>query len=173
MEYGIRSYTYFSQNGPVNINSPLKVSDTSKKASILSLFWTGDPNFWIRIKKGDPVRKKECWLFIDKLAPKGFTLVELMIVVLILGALAAIAIPRIMGGAATAKTNGCKANIDRINSQIELYFANIGDWPDNLKKVTTDTDYFPDGEPRCPVTGAVYPNDLLGTNRVNASGHVH
>jgi len=122
---------------------------------------------------GDSVRKKECWLFIDKLAPKGFTLVELMIVVLILGALAAIAIPRIMGGATAAKANGCKTNIDRINSQIELYFANTGDWPNNLKKVTADTDYFPDGEPRCPITGDVYPNQLLGTDRVDASGHAH
>jgi prepilin-type N-terminal cleavage/methylation domain-containing protein len=104
---------------------------------------------------------------------EGFTLVELMIVVLILGALAAIAIPRIKGGAATAKANACKTNIDMINSQIELYYQKTGYWPENLKKVTKDTDYFPDGEPRCPVTGAVYPNNLLGTDRVDASGHAH
>lgn len=104
---------------------------------------------------------------------EGFTLVELMIVVLILAALAAITIPRITGGAATAEANACKANIDMINSQIELYYQNTGDWPNNLKKVTADTDYFPDGEPRCPITDAVYPNNLLGTNRVDASGHSH
>ena len=104
---------------------------------------------------------------------KGFTLVELMIVVLILGALAAIAIPRITGGAQTARGNACKTNVDLINSQIELYNANTGSWPNNLKKVTTDTDYFPDGEPICPVTGVEYPNDLLVDNRVDASGHNH
>jgi prepilin-type N-terminal cleavage/methylation domain-containing protein len=122
---------------------------------------------------GDSVRKKECWLFIDKLAPKGFTLVELMIVILILGALAAIAIPRIMGDPAAAKANGCKTNVDMINSQTELYYQNTGDWPNSMKKVTKDTDYFPDGESICPVTGAVYPDDLLGTGRVDASGHAH
>jgi prepilin-type N-terminal cleavage/methylation domain-containing protein len=107
---------------------------------------------------------------IDK---KAFTLVELMMVVLILGALAAIAIPRITGGATTAKANACKSNIDLINTQIELYYQNTGDWPENLKKVTTNTDYFPDGEPKCPVTDDVYPNNLLGTDLVDASGHAH
>ena len=106
------------------------------------------------------------------LKDKGFTLVELMMVVLILGALAAIAIPRITGGAATAKVNVCKTNIDIINSRIELYHQNTGDWPNNLKKVTDDTDYFPDGEPRCPITGTFYAN-LLVNNRVDASAHSH
>lgn len=102
---------------------------------------------------------------------KGFTLVELMIVVLILGALAAIAIPRIMGGAATARENGCATNIDLINSQIELYYANTGDWPATLDVVTGDTSYFPDGEPLCPVTDAVYNNVLTAEHRVNTTGH--
>ena len=102
---------------------------------------------------------------------KGFTLVELMIVVLILGALAAIAIPRIMGGAATARENGCATNIDLINSQIELYFANTGSWPATLDVVTGDTSYFPDGPPVCPVTGAAYNNVLTANHRIDTTGH--
>jgi prepilin-type N-terminal cleavage/methylation domain-containing protein len=81
---------------------------------------------------------------------KGFTLVELLIVVLILGALAAIAVPRILGGATQAKVNACKTNVDLINSQIELYYANNDAWPTALTDVTGDTDYFPDGAPTCP-----------------------
>ena len=103
---------------------------------------------------------------------KGFTLVELMIVVLILGALAAIAIPRIMGGAAAARANACATNIDLINSQLELYFSNTGAYPANLSTLTSDTDYFPDGAPVCPVTDLPYP-DALVNNRVDASGHAH
>jgi prepilin-type N-terminal cleavage/methylation domain-containing protein len=101
--------------------------------------------------------------------PKGFTLVELLVVVLILGALAAIAVPRIIGGATNAKINACKTNVDLINSQIELYYANGGKWPNSLPMVTTDPNYFPDGAPTCPF-GIVY-NYSSTTHRV--SDHVH
>lgn len=98
---------------------------------------------------------------------KGFTLVELLVVVLILGALAAIAIPRITQSADTAKTNACKTNVDLINSQIELYYANNdGDWPDALADVTGSNTYFPDGPPECPY-GVDYEYDTE-THRVTA-----
>ncbi|MHC4394208.1 MAG: competence type IV pilus major pilin ComGC [Planctomycetota bacterium] len=100
---------------------------------------------------------------------KGFTLVELLIVVLILGALAAIAVPRIIGGATNAKINACKTNVDVINAQIELYYANEDTWPSALTDVTGDTDYFPDGEPNCPFSTAYSYNGT--TYRVSDHGH--
>jgi len=103
----------------------------------------------------------------------GFTLVELMIVVLILGALAAIAIPRIMGGAQAARANSCHTNIDLLNSQLELYMANEGNYPATLAVMTADTDYFPDGAPVCPVTGNPYPDALTANNRVDDALHAH
>ena len=96
---------------------------------------------------------------------KAFTLVELLVVVLILGALAAIAVPRISQSADTAKTNACKTNVDLINSQIELYYANNdADWPDALTDVTGSPTYFPDGAPECPY-GVDYSYDT-DTHRV-------
>ena len=82
---------------------------------------------------------------------KGFTLVELLVVVLILGALAAIAVPRISQSAQTAKISACNTNVDLINSQIELYYANTGEWPKDLQAITDNKDYFPDGAPVCPL----------------------
>jgi len=99
---------------------------------------------------------------------RGFTLVELMIVVLILGALAAIAIPRIMGGAQTARISACNTNIDMLNSQIELYNANEGAWPAALTDVTGDPNYFPDGAPACPL-GTAY--NYNADHRVDTHSH--
>lgn len=100
---------------------------------------------------------------------KGFTLVELMIVVLILGALATVAIPRIMGGATIARTNACKTNIKMMNSQIELYYQNEGIWPQNFNALTTDPNYFPDGSPECPFGDSYTING--SKNRMNEHSH--
>ena len=107
-----------------------------------------------------------------KVKKKAFTLVELLIVVLILAALAAIAVPRIGASAANAKAKACATNIDIINSQIELYTANTGSPPSALTDVTQDTNYFPDGEPICPVTEGTYSLDA-SIDRVDTTGHNH
>jgi prepilin-type N-terminal cleavage/methylation domain-containing protein len=97
------------------------------------------------------------------MAKKGFTLVELLIVVLILAALTAIAVPKIGASAANAKQKACDTNVDIMNSQVELYEGNTGSPPANLGVVTGDVNYFPDGPPVCPY-GTEY---ALGAN-----GHV-
>ena len=81
---------------------------------------------------------------------RGFTLVELLVVVLILSALAFVAVPRIGESSNRAKANACDTNVDLINSQIELYYAQNGRWHRRLRQITADPNYFPDGEPQCP-----------------------
>jgi type II secretion system protein G len=103
---------------------------------------------------------------------KGITLIELLIVVLILGALSAIAIPRISQSANNAKQKACDVNVDIINSAIEMYNADTGAYPvlsGDLTDVTINTTYFPDGEPACPYSTPYVMNAT--TKRV--ASHVH
>ena len=54
-------------------------------------------------------------------AKSGFTLVEILIVVVILGILAAIVIPQFTGASQEAKESSLMSNLQAVRSQIELY----------------------------------------------------
>ena len=84
---------------------------------------------------------------------RGVTPIALLLVIAVLGALAAIAIPRITASTTTAKTNACNTNIAIMNSQIEMYRADKGAYPDSLTTLVTDANYFPYGLPECPACG--------------------
>jgi general secretion pathway protein G len=52
---------------------------------------------------------------------KGFTLVEILIVVVILGILAAIVIPQFTNASTEAKESNLKSNLQTVRAQLELY----------------------------------------------------
>ena len=87
------------------------------------------------------------------LGKKGVTLIELLIVVLILGALAFIAVPRLTQTSQNAKEKACSTNLDIINSQIEVFFIETGAYPSDITQITENLNYFPDGPPECPLEG--------------------
>ena len=65
---------------------------------------------------------------------KGFTLVELLIVIVILGILAAIVIARFAGATKESKESNLKGNLRTIRSSLETYKANSksNNYPSNL-----------------------------------------
>ncbi len=60
----------------------------------------------------------------------GFTLVELLVVITILGVLAAIVLFNISGVSASAACNAMKTDGATIQSAADLYYNNTGNYPD-------------------------------------------
>jgi general secretion pathway protein G len=63
---------------------------------------------------------------------KGFTLVEILIVVIILGILAAIVIPQFTNASQNARESSLQSTLQTLRSQIELYKLQHGDTIPNL-----------------------------------------
>ena len=59
----------------------------------------------------------------------GFSLIELVVVVLILGILAAVAAPRMFDTAGNARQSGTKQSLSVIRDAIELYKSQNGSFP--------------------------------------------
>lgn len=97
---------------------------------------------------------------------RGFSLLELLAVVTILGVIASVVIPRITSSKVAAQAEVNKQNIAEINSAVERWYFENGDWPeDDLTDIAKDLNYFPEGIPVNPVTGNVYQLDAT-THRV-------
>lgn len=68
-------------------------------------------------------------MFRGKLNDRGLTLIELMVVILILGILAAIVVPRIMGREEEARRVKAKMDISGMETALKLYKLDNGTYP--------------------------------------------
>lgn len=108
----------------------------------------------------------------------GFTLIEVMLVVILISILAAIVIPRFSLSTKRAQVQSCEMNRAIINKGVEMYFFTEGTWPvNNMSDIRANVNYFPDGIPTCPVdysnyTLAASPWKRVTGHREGAGTHV-
>ena len=70
---------------------------------------------------------------------RAFTLVELLVVILILAALMAIALPRYFHAVYRSRVRGCQAQIQIINTSCEAFFARNRVWPATVEEMCEST----------------------------------
>ena len=92
---------------------------------------------------------------------KGFTLIEMLIVVTIIAILGAIVLPKVLTSSASARSAVYQSEINTINSQLELFYFTYGYYPTGMTDAgwtNSDlgahfNDFFPEGVPTADVYG--------------------
>ena len=98
---------------------------------------------------------------------KGFTLIELMVVIVIIAILAAVALPNFMGATEKARESAVRSAMKTIQTALEMYATDhSGTYPDDTEATFTGIlQYLPGNTfPKSPATNAPYTdsNLLLG-----------
>ena len=109
---------------------------------------------------------------IRKYGRRGFTLIELVVVILILAILAALIIPRVVGRTDDAKRSKAASDIATLRSQVQLFKSDVGDYPQSLMDLRTRPSEGADGW-RGPYLDKELPTDPWGNEydyQVSSSG---
>jgi prepilin-type N-terminal cleavage/methylation domain-containing protein len=100
---------------------------------------------------------------------EGFTLIEMMVVILIIGILVGIATLSFAFSLTASKKTACSANLKIIRDQITVYYTDNESFPSSLDDLVPD---YIDKDIRflCPDSGEVYIYDA-GTGEVSCPFH--
>lgn len=101
------------------------------------------------------ILRNETALVMARTGRAGFTLIEIMIVVAIIGLLASIAVPNFMKARTQAQTTACVNNLKQIQGAIETWALENKKGPSDA---VTDADLFGSSlyiktKPQCPAGG--------------------
>jgi prepilin-type N-terminal cleavage/methylation domain-containing protein len=113
---------------------------------------------------------RACRLRRTILTESGFTLIEMMVVVLIIGILVGIAVPVFFSVEKDSEKTACQSNLRTIESMTVQYLAEHGNWPDDIGLLV------PTYLPRYPVClgGGTYSlDDNTPPRAVCSAGHTY
>ena len=71
-------------------------------------------------------------------AQRGFTLVELLLVLVILALIAGLVLPGIIGKAESAKVRAAGSQISRITMSVETFYLDTGSTPETLEQLVSE-----------------------------------
>ena len=71
-------------------------------------------------------------------ARRAFTLIEILIVVVILGILAAIVIPQFSEASDDANASAVRSTLQTVRAQVQLYNFKEGDFPDSIATMVSE-----------------------------------
>ena len=80
---------------------------------------------------------------------RGFTLVELLLVIAVLAIMAGVIVPRVLDIRDEARKARCDTNINRLEKCIERYSGENEVFPTEISQIMIVA-YFPHGNPECP-----------------------
>jgi general secretion pathway protein G len=75
---------------------------------------------------------------IHKNWQRGFTLVELLLVLVILALIAGLVLPGIIGKAESAKAKAASSQISRISMSVESFYLDTGNTPSSLEELVNE-----------------------------------
>ena len=73
------------------------------------------------------------------IAQRGFTLVELLLVLVILALIGGLVLPGIIGKAEGAKVKAASSQIDRLSMAVESYYLDTGKTPESLEELINES----------------------------------
>ncbi len=85
---------------------------------------------------------------------KGFTLIEMMIVLLVITVLLFIAIPNVAKQSQNINAKGCDAFAHMVQGQVQAYRIDNKKFPDSIETMVTDG-YLREDETKCPGGGDI------------------